>query len=69
MYFIRYLISKYHKININDLVNILITEYGISKENYKCKEDIISSIKNTEMYYNPIMECVYESYDLFYDEV
>lgn len=63
--FIRYILKKEKKMDIYDFMNYAQEEYGISLE----KDKIIQMIKNTNMYYDTIMEKIYLSKEYYYDEI
>ncbi|WP_022769084.1 DNA-directed RNA polymerase subunit alpha C-terminal domain-containing protein [Butyrivibrio sp. NC2007] len=63
--FIRYILKKEKKMDIYDFINYAQEEYGISLE----KDKIIQMIKNTNMYYDTIMEKIYLSKEYYYDEI
>ena len=60
-----WLLEKYQKIDIYDLVQLLENRYGITMSANKLRE----IIKETELYYDTIMEAVYIDYDTYFEEI
>lgn len=60
-----WLLDKYQKIDIYDLLDTLKNQYGISLP----KEKVIEIINGTELYYDKIMEAVYIDYDTYFEEI
>ena len=59
------LISEKSKMDIYDLLDLLNNYYGIIIDKYK----LVSIVRNTDMYYDVIMEAVYIDYDTYFGEV
>lgn len=62
---ITWLLGKYKKIDIYDLVDLLKNHYGIKTS----KDKLRSIIDETELYYDSIMESVYIDYDTYFEEI
>ncbi len=54
-----------NKIDIYDFYDFIRARYQISTSLYK----VIEMIKDTDLYYDKIMETVYDSYDRYYEEI
>jgi hypothetical protein len=60
-----WLLDKYQKIDVYDLLDTLKNQFGISLP----KEKVIEIINGTELYYDKIMEAVYIDYDTYFEEI
>lgn len=60
-----WLLEKYQKIDIYDLMDLLENHYGITVP----KEKLHTIISGTELYYDTIMEAVYIDYDTYFEEI
>ena len=60
-----WLLEKYQKIDIYDLLDLLENHYGITVP----KEKLHTIISGTELYYDTIMEAVYIDYDTYFEEI
>lgn len=60
-----WLLEKYQKIDIYDLMDLLENHYGIAVP----KEKLHTIISGTELYYDTIMEAVYIDYDTYFEEI
>lgn len=63
--FIVDLISEYESLDIYDLISDLELDYGINNVE---KSDITQWIKDTNIYYDPIMEKLYQEVEQYYSE-
>jgi hypothetical protein len=63
--FLVHYINKVGSINIDDLVEELNNTYGIELE----RSDIVQKIKGSLIYYDSIMEALYDSYETYYEEI
>ncbi len=63
--FLQYLLRKYRRIELYDLLDMLQDEYGLKQT----KEDVIYTVRGSDMYYDAIMETVYIDYDTYYEEI
>ena len=60
-----WLLNKYQKIDLYDLMQLLENQYGIRLP----KEKLLTIIGGTELYYDTIMESVYIDYDTYFEEI
>lgn len=60
-----YLLEENRKFDLYDLVDYLKDEYGIKTDRDKIKQ----LIKDSDMYYDQIMDTVYIDYDTYFEEV
>ena len=60
-----YLVEQSKKIDIYDLVEMLVSRYGIRLS----KDKILEIISSTDLYYDKIMEAVYIDYDTYFEEI
>lgn len=58
------IVNQYKIINVYDLIDIINDEYAIQIEKFRITE----SIKDTEIYYDEIMEKVYIDEGYYYEE-
>ena len=58
-------VTKEKAIDVDDFVNILLENYGVSLE----KSDIISKIKGSDVYYDSIMGKLYADYMMYFEEI
>ena len=63
--FIEYILQRLKKINIYDFENYLKAKYGLDIP----KEKIIQYVKNSDIYYDSIMEKIYINKNYYYDEI
>lgn len=63
--FIRYVLKTKRKMDIDDFVDYVFNEYGIRIP----REKITWLIKNSDMYYDTIMEKIYLTKEEYYDEI
>ena len=63
--FLNWLLDRLTKIDIYDLHDMLETQYGIVLP----KDKVIELVKNTDLYYDTIMQTVYVDYDTYFEEV
>ncbi len=63
--FIRFILKQKLKMNIYDFILYIYEEYGVNLE----KEKIVYTIKETDLYYDDIMEKIYLNKDYYYEEV
>jgi hypothetical protein len=63
--FLESLVRKLARIYIYDLEDLLRNEYGIELPPYKLTE----FIRETDLYYDPIMQAVYDSYETYWEEI
>lgn len=61
--FIGELLSKFKRMDIYDLIDFIDEEYGI---NFK-KENLLSRITSTDVYYHPILEKLFQDEEEFYE--
>lgn len=62
--FIRFILKSKRKMDIDDFTDYVFEEYGIRL----LREKITWLIKNTDLYYDSIMEKVYLTKEDYYDE-
>lgn len=60
-----WLLEKYQKIDLYDLMDLLENHYGIKIP----KEKLRSIVDGTDLYYDSIMEAVYIDYDTYFEEI
>lgn len=60
-----WILEKYQKIDLYDLIDFLVNHYGIRIP----KEKLRSIIDGTDLYYDSIMESVYIDYDTYFEEI
>jgi hypothetical protein len=63
--FLERIVQYYRKIDIYDLEHLLKERYDVDLQ----KHELISFAKNSDLYYNPIMEKIYINYDEFFETV
>ncbi len=63
--FFRFILNRKIKMDIYEFVSFIKKEYAVELE----KEKVINLVKDTELYYDPIMEKIYVSKDYYYDEI
>ena len=63
--FLNWLLFRLTKIDIYDLHDMLETQYGIVLP----KDKLIELVRNTDLYYDTIMQTVYMDYDTYFEEV
>ncbi len=63
--FLNWLLFRLTKIDIYDLHEMLETQYGIVLP----KDKLIELVRNTDLYYDTIMQTVYVDYDTYFEEV
>jgi DNA-directed RNA polymerase, alpha subunit/40 kD subunit len=63
--FVEYIINREEQMDIYDFVELLESEYAVKTD----KDKIVSVIKDSPLYYDPIMEKVYINYDVYFEEV
>ena len=63
--FLNWLLFRLTKIDIYDLHEMLETQYGIVLP----KDKLIELVRNTDLYYDTIMQTVYVDYDTYIEEV
>ena len=64
--FIYDLVSRYKSIDLYDLINELTQIYGF---NIKRRSDILTIIRDTEIFFDDIMERLYSDKEYYYDEI
>lgn len=62
---LRWIVETYQRMDVYDLCALLDERYGIVIQ----KEKLIAIVRNTDMYYDAIMEAVYIDYDTYFEEV
>jgi len=62
---LEFIVGRKTSIDIYELTELLVDKYGINIERYK----IISTVENSPLYYDSIMEKVYIDYDTYFEEV
>lgn len=63
--FLNWILNQLTKIDIYDLRDMLEKQYGIVLS----KDKLIEIVRNTDLYYDIIMETVYVDYDTYFEEV
>lgn len=63
--FLTYIMGKLRKIDIYDLIQLLKQDYNLDISKYK----LINITKDSDLYYNPIMNKIYFDKDEFYKEI
>ncbi|MBQ8836842.1 MAG: hypothetical protein IJ002_04965 [Clostridia bacterium] len=63
--FLQYLLEKHRKFDIYDLLDLLQNGYGLKQS----RDDLVYTIRQSDMYYDPIMETAYIDYDTYYEEI
>ncbi len=63
--FLNWLLDRLTKIDIYDLHDMLETQYGIVLP----KDKVIALVRNTDLYYDTIMQTAYVDYDTYFEEV
>lgn len=63
--FLIYLLDSFEKIDFNELLDHVLQKYGIHLDKFKIK----SCIKNSNLYYDDIMEKVYNNYKIYLEEL
>ena len=63
--FMRFILKQKIHMNIYDFIRYIDVEYGVKLE----KEKIVYTLKDTDLYYDEIMEKVYLNKDYYYEEV
>lgn len=62
---LEWIMESHTKIDIYDLCDLLENKYAINLS----KDKIVQCIRNTDMYYDTIMEAVYIDYETYFEEV
>ncbi len=63
--FFRFVLNRKIKMDIYEFISYIKKEYAVDLE----KEKVINWVKDTELYYDSIMEKIYVSKDYYYDEI
>ena len=63
--FLVHYINSVKSINIDDLVEELREKFGIELE----RSDVVQKVKGSLVYYDSIMETLYDSYETYYEEI
>ena len=63
--FVEWIILHEIKIEIYDLLDLLLEKYNIKSEKYR----IINAAKEKNLYYDEIMETIYIDYDTYFEEI
>lgn len=63
--FLIYLLDSFEKIDFNELLDHVLQKYGIHLDKFNVK----SCIKNSNLYYDDIIEKVYNNYEIYLEEL